>query len=424
MNVGDQIFQLASELFPICRSISGDGVRETLKILSSHIPLSCFEVPTGEKVFDWNVPKEWNIKDAYIIDPSGKKIVDFKNNNLHVMSYSVPVNLIISKNELEKHLYSLPNIPEAIPYVTSYYREDWGFCLKHSLRSQLVEGNYKVFIDSELKDGALSYGELFIQGKSDKEILVSTYICHPSMGNNEVSGPALATFLAKWVMTSERKYSYRFVFVPEIIGSLCFIKTRLNELKKNTIAGFNLTCVGGLQEYSFLPSRTGDTIADRVSKLILNEIDPTYKTYSFLERGSDERNYCSPLLDLPVVSIMRSKYGTYKEYHTSLDNLDFIAPKYFQGSYDVHTKCFELIENNSIYMSNTIGEPQLGRRGLYPTNSSETTASAVMDILNLLAYCDGKRDVIELATFLNIKSETVIHLLDRFCEQNLITKIS
>src|SRR3989338_5820522 len=267
--IGKKMYGLVKELFPICRSITGEGVRETLRIIKRQIPINAYEVPTGTKVFDWTVPEEWNIKDAYVLDESGKKILDFKKNNLHVVSYSVPVDKIVDLSEFQEHLYSLPDQPEAVPYVTSYYEKRWGFCLADKERRKLKKGKYRVLIDSELKKGSLTYGEVIVPGRSKKEVFLSTYICHPSMANNELSGPAVTTFLAKWILNRERHYSYRIIFIPETIGALTYLSKNLAVMRKNMVAGFNVTCVGDERAYSFMPSRPGNTYADKIALNVL-----------------------------------------------------------------------------------------------------------------------------------------------------------
>jgi aminopeptidase-like protein len=417
---GPFMHRLMTELFPICRSITGDGVRETLRIIQDHIPLNIFEVPSGTKAFDWTVPKEWNIRDAFVLDPEGRKIIDFNESNLHVLGYSAPVAKSVSLAELQKHLHSLEEQPDAVPWVTSVYEERWGFCLAHNKRVQLKEGVYKVYIDSELKEGSLTYGEAIIPGSSNKEIFISTYVCHPSMANNELSGPVVATMLAKWLAREPRRFTYRIIFIPETIGSIVYLSRNLQLMKRNTIAGFNLTCVGDERAYSYLPSRNGSTLADRVALNILKNKHPHFRQYSYLERGSDERQYCSPGVDLPVVSIMRTKYREFPEYHTSLDNLDFVTPAGLQGSFALHKDCIELLERNRVYKTRCLGEPQLGKRGLYPTISTKESHRRVVDMLNFIAYADGTNDLIDISNTIGIPASQLYPIVDKLLASDLL----
>ncbi len=421
LTVGESIYALATRLFPICRSITGNGVRETFAILGELLPeLTLHSVPTGTKAFDWTVPKEWNIHDAYILDATGQKIVDFKQSNLHVLGYSSPINKTISLEELQKHLYSLPEQPDAIPYITSYYKERWGFCLSENQRQSLEPGDYKVVIDSELTDGDLTYGELILPGQSEKEIFLSTYICHPSMANNELSGPCVTTYLAQWLASKDRKYTYRIIFIPETIGSITYISRNLEQLRNNVIAGFNITCVGDDRVYSYLPSRQENSLADQASLHALSHLQPGFKRYTFLDRGSDERQYCSPGVDLPVASIMRSKYGTYPEYHTSLDNLDFISATGLAGAYEVIRTAIECIEANERFRINVNCEPQLGKRGLYPTVSTKKKAAIVSNMMNLIAYADGERTLLEIAEKISIPLWELLPIVNNLKQANLI----
>jgi len=426
INDGSEIYSLCKDLFPICRSITGNGVRNTLGILKNHLPgLKIFDIPSGTNAFDWVVPKEWNIIDAYIIDPQGEKIIDFKQSNLHVVGYSIPVDTTLPLEELQEHLYSLPEQPSAIPYITSYYKERWGFCVSHDQRESLEPGLYTVRIDSSLENGSLTYGELILPGQSDEEIFLSTYICHPSLGNNELSGPTVTTFLAKWLMgLNNRKYIYRIIFIPETIGSIVYLSRNLEKMKQNIIAGFNLTCIGDDQNYSYLASRYGNTLADRVAKHVLSNLHPHYNSYSYLERGSDERQYCSPGVDLPLVVLMRTKYGEYPEYHTSLDNLDFISPEGLFGGYDVVKKCIECIEANETLTTTVLCEPQLGRRGLYPTLSTKESRFIVRDMMNLIAYCDGTDDLIGIADRIGIPLWNLFEIVTNLKENDLLLPIS
>jgi len=420
--VGQQAYDLIVELFPLCRSITGDGVRETLRIINKYIPLKMHEITTGTQALDWVVPKEWNIRDAYILDEHGKKIVDFKKNNLHVVSYSVPVDTHMPLSELQKHLHSLESQPNAIPYVTSYYQERWGFCMTHRERAALKEGTYRVYIDSELKEGSLTYGECTIPGKTTEEVFLSTYVCHPSLANNELSGPAVATKLAQWIKSAPRRYTYRIVFIPEMIGSACYVSQHLDAMKKNIIAGFILTCVGDDRAYSFLPSRNGGTLADKVAVHVLTHAHPDFFSYSYLDRGSDERQYCSAGVDLPVVSVMRSKYDTYPEYHTSLDDLSIVSPSGLQGSYDVLKECVTLVEENQRYRTTCLGEPQLGKRGLYPSLGAHTkeTFASTLEILNFIAYSDGTNDVVDIANKINVPAWKLYTIIEKLQKVGLI----
>jgi aminopeptidase-like protein len=417
---GPFMHRLMTQLFPICRSITGDGVRETLSIIQTHIPVTIFEVPSRTKAFDWTVPKEWNIRDAFVLDPQGRKIIDFKENNLHVVGYSAPIARSVTLSELQDHLHSLEDQPDAIPWVTSVYEERWGFCLAHSQRVMLEEGTYQVFIDSELKEGSLTYGELIIPGTSSKEVFISTYICHPSMANNELSGPVLATMLAKWLASEPRRFTYRIIFIPETIGSIVYLSRNLEVMKRNMLAGFNLTCVGDERAYSYLPSRNGSTLADKVALNVLRSRHPDFKEYSFLDRGSDERQYCSPGADLPVVSLMRTKYREFPEYHTSLDNLELVTPAGLEGSFVLHKECIELLERNRIYKMRCLGEPQLGMRGLYPTIATKDSHGVVTDMLNFIAYADGTNDVIDISNTIRVPARNLYPIVDRLIAEGLL----
>ena len=421
--MGIEMYELLRRLFPLCRSITGEGVRDSLRIIADHIPIKISEISTGTKAFDWTVPKEWVIKDAYITDKNGNKIVDFKKNNLHVVGYSTPVNKTVDISELQQHLYSLPEQPDAVPYVTSYYKEHWGFCIAHNDRVNLDQGAYSVFIDSELKIGSLTYGELIVPGDSEKEIFLSTYICHPSMANNELSGPVVTTFLAKLVLSKKRRYTYRIIFIPETIGSIVYLSKHLNEMKRNIIAGFNVSCVGDNGVFSYLPTRNGNTLADKVALNILSYKQPDFIRYSFLDRGSDERQYNAPGVDLPVCCIMRSKYGEYPEYHTSLDSLDFVRPTALFGSYDVLSTCLLAIEQNKRYKINCLGEPQLGKRGLYPTISTKSSAGQVRELKDFIAYADGESDLIDISNKINVPVWKIYPIVEKLSKADLLNII-
>lgn len=422
IQIGKAIYDLAVELFPITRSITGNGVRETLKIIQRELPeLKIHEVPSGVKAFDWTVPPEWNIRDAYIIDPDGTKIVDFKQSNLHVISYSTPIDTILSLEELQNHLHSLPDQPDAIPYLTSYYQRSWGFCITHNQRQVLNPGNYRVKIDSIIEEGFLTYGEVVLPGETDEEVLLSTYICHPSMGNNELSGPTVTTHLAKWLkVIKKRRYTYRLIFIPETIGSIVYLSRNLDHLKSCVVAGFNVTCVGDDRAYSYLPSRAGNTLADRIALHTLKHRAPEFVSYTFLDRGSDERQYCSPGVDLPVASVMRTKYHAYTEYHTSKDDLTLISPQGLYGGYNVIRHCLQCLERNEILKCTVLCEPQLSHRGLYPTLSTKDQTVTVSKMMDLIAYSDGKNDLLAIAEAIKLPMWELFDTVDMLKEQNIL----
>lgn len=420
-----EIYDFVEKIYPFPRSITGNGVRQTLQEVQHHLPdLKIHEIPSGTQVFDWQIPDEWNIYDACVIDASGQRIIDWKKNNLHVVSYSTPVNTSMSLEELNKHLYSLPEQPDAIPYITSYYKPCWGFCITHNQRSQLKQGQYRVVIDSQLKPGSLTYGELIIKGEEASEILLSTYVCHPSMANNECSGPAVTTFLAKWLLQQpSRRHTYRIVYIPETIGSITYLSRNIEQMKANTIAGFVITCAGDNRDFSFMPSRRANTIADKVALHVLKHHTQKFTHYSFLERGSDERQYCAPMVDLPVVSVMRSKYGQYPEYHTSLDNLSIVSPEGLGGTYELLKKCLIALEQNYRYQVTTLCEPQLGKRNLYPALSTKSSVGEhVKTMMNLLAYCDGEKDLLDIAEIIKVPIETCYSIISLLIEQKLLVR--
>ena len=420
------MYENARHLFPINRSLSGEGVRETLRYLQGIVSeLVINGVSSNTKAFDWTVPKEWHVKDAYIIDPEGKKICDFKKCNLHLMGYSTPQNMVMPLSELKEHLYSIPSMPDAIPYVTSYYKENWGFCISHREMEKLRDGNYRVFIDSRLFDGEINYGEIVIPGESKEEVLLSTYICHPSMANNELSGPVVTIALAEAIKKMKcRRYTYRILFLPETIGSIVYISKYITHLKKFLKAGFIVTCVGDDRDYSYLSSRQENSLADRVAQHTLKHHIKDYTSYSFLDRGSDERQFCSPGVDLPVCSIMRSKYGAYPEYHTSLDDLSIISPAGLKGAYDVLLSSINTLEYNYIYKATMLCEPQLGKRGLYPNVSDmQQSYKEVRKMTNFLAYADGKRDLIAIADKIHESAIDLLPIVDKLVQSGLLKRV-
>ncbi len=421
---GQAMHALARRLWPIPRSITGDGVRATLAVLrETCMPgLQVHEIPSGTAVFDWNIPREWRVREAYILTPDGQRICDHAVNNLHLLGYSVPVRTTLSRAALDAHLHSLPDQPDAIPFVTSYYKERWGFCLRHDHREALPDGDYQVVIDTELFDGSLSYGELLIPGETTQEVLLSTYVCHPSMANNELSGPVVTSFLAAWLAAlPRRRYSYRIVFLPETIGSIAYLSRHLESLRRNVVAGYIVNCIGDDRAYSFLPSRRGDTLSDTVARHVLQATDPAYKSYSWLLRGSDERQYCAPGVDLPIASIMRSKYAEYPEYHTSLDDLErVVTPAGLAGGLRVFQRTLMAIERQCRPRVTVLCEPQLGKRGLYPTLSGRGPGQAAQLYLDVLSYADGGHTLIEIAELCGVPVWELYPLVDRLAEHGLL----
>lgn len=429
-NKGKEIYDFVKKIFPYFRCLTGEGVRKTLNDIKDNllrfnnkISFEIKSIPSGTNVFDWKIPKEWEIKAAYIEDESNNHIIDIKDNNLFVLGYSIPVDKTVDLNELKQYIYVQEDQPDVIPYVTSYYKERFGFCMSKKMLNSLKQGNYHMYIDSRLFDGVLNYAECILPGKIEKEIFFSTYICHPSMANNECSGPALQLELIKYISNlKNRKYTYRFVFVPETIGSITYmsIDNHLAHMKKTMIAGFNLSCVGDELNYSIVESRYANTLADKSLNNILKS-NGKYAKYSFIESGSDERQYNAPFIELPVVGFCRTKYGMYKEYHTSADNLDFVTPNGLQGSYDIIVKLINALEYNEYYKIKVLGEPQLGKRGLYPTISQKGSYNAVSAMMNFIKYCDGKNDLFDISDRINVPVNILIDIVDKLSRFDLLT---
>jgi aminopeptidase-like protein len=415
-----------SELFPLNRSLSGNGNRETLRILKAIVPnLKVFETEVGYQAYDWRVPEEWNISEAYIESSDGRRIAQFSENNLHVVGYSIPVDKFVSKDELLDHLYFSDALPNAIPYVTSYYAKNWGFCISKRAFDELGEGPFRVFIDSEFKDramgGSLSFGEIFFEGQSKQEVIFSTYICHPSMANNELSGPVISIALARFLSHKKMHYSYRFLFLPETIGALIFLHKNLSALRSNCIAGVVLTCLGDNGSFSYIPSRLGNNYSDRMMRQTFKKRNEAFQQYSWLERGSDERQFCSPGVDLPFCSITRSKYGTYPEYHTSLDDMNFVSPEALEGSFDLLKNFIFEIESNRVPKAKVYGEPHLSPRGLYPTVSSvDNFSHKAQDLLNALSFMDGNHTLEDIGNACGLAPQSLMEIIRLLILEDLI----
>lgn len=395
---GQELHDLMAVLYPICRSITGQGVRETLQYLQRQIPLEIREVASGTRVFDWTVPLEWNIQGAYLATIRGEKLLDFRANNLHVVSYSVPVKGRFTRDELEGHLHSLPDRPDWIPYRTSYYKENWGFCLTHRQLAELTEPEYDVCIDSSLQPGHLTYGEVFLPGQMSEEVLISCHVCHPSLCNDNLSGIAVATRLVQTLQHISRKYSYRFVFIPGTIGSITWLSQ--NRERAGLIRhGVVLTGVGDSGGVTYKRSRQGNAYIDRAMAHVLKHYGQSYRIIDFFPYGYDERQYCSPGFNLPVGCFMRSPHGEYPEYHTSADNLEFVTPEALQDSLAILLKAMYVIENDAVLVStNPYCEPQLGRRGLYRAIAGQKEgALQEMALLWVLNMADGHHTLLDMA---------------------------
>jgi len=419
--VGKEMYYLISELYSICRSITGNGVRETLKIIKKHLPLEVHEVPTGTQVFDWSVPKEWNINDAYIKNSKDEKIIDFNESNLHVLNYSFPVREKVSLSELKEHLFTLPEYPDWIPYRTSYYKENWGFCMSHNQFISLQEDKYEVLIDSSLEDGYLTYGEYYIKGKTPEEVLISCHICHPSLCNDNLSGIAILTFLAKHLIQVSLKYSYRFLFIPGTIGSITWLS--LNEHNISKIKhGLVAACLGDSGKFTYKKSRQGNAEIDRAVINVLRNSCNDYKIIDFIPYGYDERQYCSPGFNLPVGCLMKTPHGLYPEYHTSADNLNFVRPEYLEDSLSKYLTILYILENNKKYLNqNPKCEPQLGKRGLYQSiggqKDSKSKELAMLWVLNL---SDGDNTLLDVSDRSGIKFNVIKEIADILLTYDLL----
>jgi aminopeptidase-like protein len=425
IQVGQEMHRFISDLYPICRSITGDGVRDTLHLIGKHIPVEIHEVPSGTKVFDWTVPKEWNIQDAYIKNMKGERVVDFKQSNLHVVSYSQSIHKTLTLEELRPHLYSLPDHPDWIPYRTSYYKESWGFCLSHHQLMGLKDEEYEVCIASTVEDGHLTYGEYFIRGETEHEILISCHICHPSLCNDNLSGMALSTSLAKTLRGKSLRYSYRFLFIPGTIGSITWLA--LHEAHVSNIkCGMVLTGVGDSGAITYKKSRQGNAGIDRAFSHILKASGKAHTLIDFFPYGYDERQYCSPGFNLPVGCFMRTPHGKYPEYHTSGDNLTFVQPKFLEESFTCCLGVLTLLERNKTFLSqNPKCEPQLGKRGLYRAIGGESEgAKREMAMLWVLNLSDGHHSVLEIAERASMPFDVVYEAAEILADHGLLKEVS
>jgi aminopeptidase-like protein len=422
--LGEEIFSLAEELYPICRSITGEGVRDTLRRISRHINLETHEVKTGTPAFDWCVPREWNIRDAFIKNAAGDRVVDFRSNNLHVVSYSLPVHGYFGLSDLKQHIFTLPDQPDLIPYRTSYYQEAWGFCMAYRQLQSLPDGVYEVLIDSVLADGSLTYGEYLHRGESDQEVLFSAHVCHPSLANDNCSGVAMLTWLARRLLPLKTRYSYRFVFAPGTIGAIVWL-SRNGHLLSRIAHGLVVSCVGDQGSPTYKKTRRGDAVIDRAMAHVLHHAAPTGKVDEFAPYGYDERQYCSPGFNLPVGLFQRSRFATFPEYHTSADNLNLVRPEHLAASYRMIVDAIEIIENNACMRNlQPMCEPQLGRRGLYASQGDDsggvTKRRALLWVLNL---SDGEHSLLDIADRANMPFTVVRAAADLLIEHGILAHI-
>jgi aminopeptidase-like protein len=421
---GARIHALASELYPICRSITGNGVRQTLAAIQRLVPLVISEVPSGTEVFDWTIPKEWNIREAYIRGPRGNIIADYRDSNLHVLNYSSPITATLSLDELRPHLFSIPEHPDWTPYRTSYYRENWGFCLSHNQLRSLEDGQYEVCIDSSLTDGHLTYGECYLQGQSSAEVLISCHTCHPSLANDNLSGVTVAAFLAQLLHGRELRYSYRFLFIPGTIGAIAWLAR--NRAKAGEIRhGLVLTCIGDAGGFHYKKSRRGDAEIDRAAAHVLRQCGEPFELLEFSPYGYDERQYCSPGFNLAVGCLMRSVWGQFPEYHTSADNLDFVRPDQLGKSFRLCSAIFDVIEGNYRYRNEKpYGEPQLGRRSLYRLTGGEGIGEENLARLWVLNLSDGDHSLLDIAERSGMSFGSIRDAAELLAQHGLLSRIS
>lgn len=422
--LGHELHGFARELYPICRSITGDGLRRTLAMIQERIPLQITEVPTGTQVFDWTVPKEWNVRDAFIKGSDGRRVVDFQKSNLHVMNYSTPLRETMTLSELKPHLFTLPDKPDWIPYRTSYYQADWGFCLSHNQMLAMEDSEYEVCIDSTLAAGSLTLGECYLAGHSTEDVLISCHACHPSLANDNLSGLSVATFLAQFLAGRDLHYSYRFLFIPGTIGAIAWL-ARNQAAAQRIRHGLVLTCIGDSGGFHYKKSRRGNAEIDRAMMHVLTHQSNSPEFLEFTPYGYDERQYCSPGFNLPVGCLMRSVWGTFSEYHTSADNLEFILPEKLAESLRVCVAVLDVLENNRRYRNlNPYCEPQLGKRGLFrPTGGTgiKEESNARLWVLNL---SDGEHSLLDIAERSKMPFSAICDAAEVLHESGLLAAVS
>lgn len=417
---GAEMHALMTRLFPICRSITGDGFRQTLEVLRRYVPIEVHEVPTGTQVLDWTIPKEWNIREAHVTNRAGERVIDLKASNLHVASYSVPVKTRLSLDELRNHVYTLPGQPDLIPYRTTYYSERWAFCMSDQTLTSLGDGDYDVYIDSTLQDGSLTYGECVLPGATDREILVSAHACHPSLANDNLSGVVLAVFLARYLQGLSLRYTYRFVFIPGTIGSITWLAR--NEERVDRIAhGLVAACVGDGGAFTYKRSRRGDAHVDRAAAIALRDSGRPHRLVDFAPFGYDERQYCSPGFDLPVGCLSRTPHGQFPQYHTSADDLTFVRPAHLAESLEIYLSVLGVLERDGRYRNRSPkGEPQLGKRGLYPSVGGTDAGVEQMAMLWTLNLSDGHHSLVDVAGRSGLAFDAIRRAADALAAHDLL----
>jgi len=419
-----QLFDFAMGFLKFNRNLVGIEILHTLKLIKQiDKKLKVYSVDTGKKIYDWKIPHEWKILKGYIVKPDGKKICDINKNLLHVVFHSKAVNKTLSLQELQKHLYSSKKVPNAIPYITSYYKDNWGFCISDNERKKLKNGNYKVIIKSQKMKGKLYFGETFIKGKVNKEILISCNICHPQMANDDISGPAVSTFISKWLSLRNNYYSYRVIYIPETIGSIVYISKNYSRLKKNLIAGYTVTNIGGLKNFSFVSTKDGNTLSDKAARIAIKTYGRNGYEYGWEMRGSDERQFGSPKLNLPISSLMRTHHSKFREYHTSEDKFNkTVTPKSLNDGYNFVKKVLEIIDSNFIPLTIHPCEPFLSNTKIYSSISLSNQSKKVINILNIISYMDGKNSVIDISIKLGMNYNIILEIVEVLLKHKKIKK--